>query len=87
MTSNAFLRLARSYGTRLKNIVGDAVHLRDMGRHFGAGLYERDIRYLIDTEFARTAEDIVWRRTKLGLQLTPKEVKALESWIEKNARR
>ena len=52
-----------------------------MGRHFGAGLYEREVRYLMDVEFAKTAEDILWRRTKLGLKLTPKEVKALRSYV------
>src|SRR5205085_3833463 len=72
MPEELLLRLARSYGTRLRDILGDATSLRDLGRHFGAGLYEREIRYLIDTEFAKTAEDIIWRRTKLGLQLTPK---------------
>ena len=56
-------------------------HLRDMGRHFGAGLYEREVRYLHDPEFARTAEDIIWRRTKLGLKLRPKEVKDLAAWV------
>ena len=81
MPEDLVLRLARAYGTRLKDIVGDAVHLRDLGRHFGAGLYEREVRYLIDVEFAKSADDILWRRTKLGLQLNPKEAKALEAWI------
>jgi glycerol-3-phosphate dehydrogenase len=85
MPEELIVRLARSYGTRLKHLVGDAVHLRDMGRDFGAGLYEREVRYLIDVEFARTAEDILWRRTKLGLKLTPKEVKNLAAWIAKHA--
>ena len=84
MPEELVVRLARAYGTRLKNVVGDAVHLRDMGRHFGAGLYEREVRYLLDTEFARTAEDIIWRRTKLGLRLTPKEVKDLTAWMGRN---
>jgi glycerol-3-phosphate dehydrogenase len=87
MPEDLIVRLARAYGTRLKNIVGDAVHLRDLGRHFGAGLYEREVRYLIDTEFARTAEDVIWRRTKLGLRLTPKEVKDLAAWIGKHGPR
>ncbi len=79
------VRLARAYGTRLKHVVGDAVHLRDLGTHFGAGLYEREVRYLLDTEFARTADDILWRRTKLGLQLTPKEVQALADFVEQQS--
>lgn len=83
MPEDLLLRLARAYGTRLRDIVGEAVHMRDMGRHFGAGLYEREVRYLIDVEFAKTAEDIIWRRTKLGLHLTPKEVKDLAAWMAK----
>ena len=81
------LRLARAYGTRLDRLLdGDAVHLRDLGRHFGAGLYEREVRYLIDTEFARTADDILWRRTKLGLELTTQEVKELAAWMAPTSR-
>jgi glycerol-3-phosphate dehydrogenase len=87
MPEELILRLARAYGTRLKNVVGNAVHLRDLGRHFGAGLYEHEVRYLIDTEFAKSADDILWRRTKLGLKLTPKEAKALADWMEKHGRR
>ncbi len=81
MPEELLARLARAYGTRIVKLVGSAVHLRDLGRHFGAGLYEREVRYLIDTEFARTAEDIIWRRTRLGLKLTPKEVKDLAAWV------
>lgn len=77
------IRLARAYGTRIADVVGDAVHLRDMGRHFGAGLYEREVRYLIDREFAKRADDILWRRTKLGLKFTPKEAKDLAAWMAK----
>ena len=54
-------------------------------RNIGAGLYEREVRYLVGHEFARAAEDILWRRTKLGLQLTPKLVKELEAWLRKHA--
>ena len=84
MPEELVVRLARAYGTRIRGVVGDAVHLRDLGRHFGAGLHEREVRYLIGTEFAKTAEDIIWRRTKLGLKLTPKEVNELAAWIGKH---
>ncbi|MBA3676591.1 MAG: glycerol-3-phosphate dehydrogenase [Sphingosinicella sp.] len=66
-------RLAFAYGTRLRALLGEATGLQDLGRHFGAGLYEAEIRYLIAHEFARTAEDILWRRTKLGLHMTDGE--------------
>ena len=69
-------RLSRAYGTRLKYLLD-----RPLGRHFGAGLYEAEIRYLIETEFARTAEDIIWRRTKLGLEMSDAEQAALGQWL------
>jgi len=79
-------RLARAYGTRLERVLDGAVSLDDLGRHFGAGLYEREIRYLIGTEFAQTAEDILWRRTKLGLAMSAEEQAALAAWIALNPR-
>ncbi len=88
MPEELVVRLARAYGTRVATLVGNAVHLRDLGRHFGAGLYEREVRYLIDHEFARTADDILWRRTKLGLQLSSAEAKDSGSLAEgRRARR
>jgi glycerol-3-phosphate dehydrogenase len=83
MDAALLARLSRAYGTRLRGIVGEAKSIRDLGRHFGAGLYEAEVRYLIDKEFARTAEDILWRRTKLGLRLTAPEVKELERYVER----
>jgi len=76
-------RLACAYGTRLEVLLGDAAALADLGRHFGAGLYEAEVRYLLGTEFARTAEDIIWRRTKLGLAMSTAERTALAQWLEK----
>jgi glycerol-3-phosphate dehydrogenase len=75
------LRLSRAYGTRLQIMLEGAASTSDLGRPFGAGLYEREVRYLIDVEFARTADDILWRRTKLGLELSAKEQAALAAWI------
>ena len=76
------LRLAHAYGTRLERLLDGAKSMKALGRHFGAGLYEREVRYLIGTEFARTAEDILWRRTKLGLEMTKQEQKALATWLK-----
>ena len=75
------LRLACTYGTRLERLLDGASSMKGLGRHFGAGLHEREVRYLIDTEFARSAEDILWRRTKLGLEMTRQEQKALATWM------
>jgi glycerol-3-phosphate dehydrogenase len=74
-------RLAGAYGTRIETLLGEAESVVDLGRHFGADLYEAEVRYLIDTEFARTAEDILWRRTKLGLAMSPPEQAALADWL------
>ena len=81
MAPELLARLARAYGTRLRDLIGDAGSMADLGRHFGAGLYEREVRYLRDKEFARTADDILWRRTKLGLRLTGAEAKALDRYL------
>ena len=65
-------RLVRTYGTRAKQIVtGDGGH--GMGQMLGADLSESEASYLVDNEWARTADDILWRRTKLGLRVTPEE--------------
>jgi glycerol-3-phosphate dehydrogenase len=75
-------RLARSYGTRARIIVEGARKIEDLGRHFGADLYEREIVYLIEKEWVRTAKDALWRRSKLGLHIDVESVKALEAWFE-----
>jgi glycerol-3-phosphate dehydrogenase len=74
-------RLAHAYGTRASKILGTAKSMSDLGQSFGANLTEAEVKYLIAHEWARTAEDIVWRRSKLGLRLTPQEITALDLWI------
>ncbi|MGA9580596.1 MAG: glycerol-3-phosphate dehydrogenase [Allosphingosinicella sp.] len=66
-------RLSAAYGTRLGEMIGEACGLADLGRHFGAGLYETELRWLREREFARTADDVLWRRTKLGLVISEEE--------------
>jgi glycerol-3-phosphate dehydrogenase len=77
-------RLAHAYGTRAKMLLGKAASLADLGRSFGAGLTECEVRYLMTNEWACDAEDIVWRRSKLGLRLTPEEIAALDAWMATN---
>jgi len=60
-------RYAHAYGTRIERVVEHAATLEDMGEEILPGLYEREVDYLAREEFARTAEDILWRRTKIGL--------------------
>jgi glycerol-3-phosphate dehydrogenase len=74
-------RLSRAYGTRLRDMLGDSDSLAGLGRHFGAGLYEAELRWLRDREFARTADDVLWRRTKLGLEMSAAEGQAVEAWM------
>ncbi len=64
-------RLLRLYGTRARLLLGDARSASDLGRDFGAGLTEAELRYLVREEWARTGDDVLWRRTKLGLRLDP----------------
>jgi glycerol-3-phosphate dehydrogenase len=74
-------RLCRAYGTRVQILLSGVSSPRDLGRDFGAGLSEREVDYLIANEWAETAEDILWRRTKLGLRLTPEQTASLDEHI------
>ncbi len=74
-------RLIRAYGTDAARLLGDARRPDDLGQHFGAGLYEAEVRWLTTREFARTSDDILWRRSKLGLKIGPEGVAALEAWL------
>ena len=81
LTSAHANRLAHAYGTRAIKLLGDAKSEPDLGRSFGASLTEAEVRYLMSSEWACTAEDIVWRRSKLGLRLSPIEIAAIDDWI------
>ena len=74
-------RLVRLYGTRAAVLLGSASSEAALGHHFGADLYEAEVRWLMTKEWARHAEDVLWRRTKLGLKLTPGEAAALEEYM------
>jgi glycerol-3-phosphate dehydrogenase len=76
------LRLARSYGSRATDMLGAARRMEDLGRDFGCGLTQAEIAYLVNEEWARTAEDILWRRSKLGLRLTTREQADVESAVK-----
>lgn len=78
-------RLVRAYGTEGAAMLGGATTHADLGRDFGAGLSECEVRWLVENEFARTAEDILWRRSKLGLQMDTAQVAALEGWLAEAA--
>ena len=63
-------------------MLGNAKSLADLGHSFGATLTESEVRYLMANEWACTADDVVWRRSKLGLRLSPDEITALDEWIK-----
>ncbi len=74
---------ARCYGTDAVGLLSDARSLDDLGRHFGGLLYEREVLHLIENEWARSAEDILERRTKHGLFLSDGERDSLQEWLDR----
>jgi glycerol-3-phosphate dehydrogenase len=81
LEARTVLRLHRAYGCDVSSVLGDAAQPGDLGIHFGAGLYQREVAYLVANEWARTAEDILWRRTKLGLRFTREEAMRLAAFL------
>lgn len=79
-------RLAMLYGTRARAVLGSARSAADLGRLFGADLHEAEVDYLMREEWAQTAEDVLWRRTKRGLRLKQGEVRELEAWMAAHRR-
>ncbi|WP_337022621.1 MULTISPECIES: glycerol-3-phosphate dehydrogenase [unclassified Pantoea] len=73
---------ARLYGTRIEKVLGHAREINDLGRHFGAQLYEAEVRYLVENEWAQQVEDVLWRRTKHKLHLTEVQQQAFSQWFD-----
>ena len=69
------------YGTRAADVLGNARNREDLGQDFGAGLTLREVNYLVEKEWAQNSDDVLWRRSKLGLRLLPEERVALGSYI------
>lgn len=76
-------RLARAYGTRVEHVLGDAATLAELGEDLGGGLHTREVDYLVTQEWARTAEDILWRRSKLGLHVPAGTEQRLTRYLAK----
>ena len=76
-------RYASSYGHLCERFLGNAESMVDLGKDFGHGLTEQEVRYLITHEWARTADDILFRRTKVGYHFNTKQIEALEVYIDK----
>lgn len=74
-------RLCREYGTNIDFILGDKNSMADLGKHFGYTFYAAEADYMMQHEFAMTAKDMLWRRTKIGLHLTEAERTSFEAWL------
>ncbi|MEM7222501.1 MAG: glycerol-3-phosphate dehydrogenase [Pseudomonadota bacterium] len=76
-------RYARSYGTRMNRILEHASRLEDLGKDLGGSLHEAEVDYLVDQEFARCPEDILWRRSKLGLHVPEGTAERITDYLNK----
>ncbi|WP_128253293.1 glycerol-3-phosphate dehydrogenase [Falsirhodobacter deserti] len=85
LTEEWAARMIRAYGTDAQKILGTAASVDDLGRTFGATLTEAEVRWLMTREYARTAEDVVWRRSKLGLRLTAEQIAVLDRFMREAA--
>lgn len=81
LADDVALRLARAYGTRVDRFLKDARAMSDLGRDFGCGLTEAEVGYLVAEEWAHTADDILWRRSKMGLHMTGEQQAALRAFV------
>ena len=75
-------RMVRAYGTRLEALLGNASCDADLGKHFGAGLYEAELNHMRTKEWAMNADDALWRRSKLGLHMTDTEHNSVDKWFK-----
>ncbi|MEN8892418.1 glycerol-3-phosphate dehydrogenase [Planktotalea arctica] len=74
-------RMVRAYGTETRNVLGDAEVLADLGEDFGASLFGAELDWLKTHEFARTGEDVLWRRSKLGLRLSKDQAARVDAYM------
>lgn len=79
-------RLIRAYGTQASQMLAGAKSTDDLGEDFGGGLSATEVRWLMEREWARTAQDILWRRSKLGLLLTDPQKERLATWMKSGAK-
>ncbi|WP_374635977.1 glycerol-3-phosphate dehydrogenase [Paracoccus sp. (in: a-proteobacteria)] len=74
-------RLVRTYGTDAFHLLGAAKSPADLGRDFGAGLTQAEVNWLVRNEYAQSAQDILWRRTKLGLHMNDEQIRELDAFV------
>ena len=78
-------RFSAAYGSDAQDMLAGVTTMEAMGKHFGHGMYQVEAAYQVRNEWAVSAEDILWRRTKLGLEFTPGQVAALDRWLASQA--
>ena len=77
----------KACGNEAFDVLGAANRATDFGEDFGATLTSCEVAWLMDKEFAQTAEDVIWRRSKLGLRLTDAQIERLQSWMHPRPRK
>jgi glycerol-3-phosphate dehydrogenase len=82
LDENQARRMVAAYGTRIAAVLGDAKNRDDLGPRFGEHLTAAEARYLMTREWARFADDVLWRRSKLGLAMAPRDRDALAAFME-----
>ena len=75
-------RLFKAYGTEAWDVLGDARSADALGRHFGADLTEKEVQWCMGKEYATCADDVLWRRSKLGLRMSDEQSRALNDWMQ-----
>jgi glycerol-3-phosphate dehydrogenase len=78
-------RLIRAYGTEVGDMLAGCDNQTDLGEVFGADLTACEVQWLMDKEWAQTADDVLWRRSKLGLRFSPQQVETLSAWMDAHA--
>ncbi len=76
-------RYCELYGAVASELLADIECMADLGQHFGEDCYQHEVDYLCRHEWARSADDIIWRRTKLGLKLSEQQIQTLQQYVEK----
>ncbi len=87
LTEKWAARLIRAYGTEARTVLGEAKGADDLGEDFGATLTARELEWLMDKEYARSAEDVVWRRNKLGLRLSADQIARIDQWMSERLKK
>ncbi len=82
MAERTLRRLLRAYGTCVHDLLGDAASAEALGPVLGADLTEAELRYLVRYEWAQSAADVVWRRSKLGLHMTPQDIARVDAALD-----